>query len=50
MGREDTLKVHDLFRQGSEHAPGCLMLAYSVHIAIKSVEEHVRRAQALQGL
>jgi hypothetical protein len=26
------------------------MLAYGVHIAIKGVEEHVRRAQALQGL
>ena len=44
------LKVHDLFRQSSEHAPGGLMLAYGVHIAVKGVEEHVRRAQALQGL
>jgi hypothetical protein len=35
------LKVHDLFRQGGEHAPGCLMLAYSLHIVIKGVEEHV---------
>ena len=43
------LKVHDLFRQSSEHAPGGLMLAYGVHIAVKGVEEHVRRAQALQA-
>ena len=44
------LKVHDLFCQGGEHAPGGLMLAYGVHIAIKGVEEHVLGAQALQGL
>jgi hypothetical protein len=42
--------VHDLLRQGGDHAPGGLMLAYGVHIAIQGVEEHVLGAQVLQGL